>query len=132
VRRSPKVHFDWAPTRPPARSKVRRSTWSLRPACRTIYPRRSALIHALGQQQTPTSVAVFDKAGIRGVLPTHMSAPRTLQTPLGELATVIYRTQRANASRSTRYWCALPWATSRAGRAAAPGQGGMDDEPCAA
>jgi len=29
-----------------------------------------------------------------------------LSTPLGEIATVVYRAQKANSPRITRFWCA--------------------------
>jgi hypothetical protein len=99
------VHFDWAANRATGKVEGQAIDMELRPGVQDDLSAQIALIHALGQQQTPASVAVFDKAGIREYAYTHVGA-ETLQTPLGELATVIYRTQRANASRSTRYWCA--------------------------
>jgi hypothetical protein len=77
----------------------------LRPGVQDDLSAQIALIQLLNAGQTPTSFSVFDKSGIRDYSYTRVGA-ETLHTPLGDVATIIYRTQKANAPRSTRYWCA--------------------------
>ncbi|MGB8694137.1 MAG: DUF3108 domain-containing protein, partial [Steroidobacteraceae bacterium] len=64
-----------------------------------------ALINALANGTTPAGIAVFDKAGVRDYEYTQVGT-ETLHTPLGDIDTIIYRSQRSNSSRSTRFWCA--------------------------
>ena len=64
-----------------------------------------ALIQALAAGKAPQGISLFDKSGIRDYEYTRVGEA-TLQTPLGDVATVIYRSHRANSSRSTRFWCA--------------------------
>ncbi len=55
--------------------------------------------------QTPTTVEMIDKAGVRDYRFARDGEAR-LSTPLGEIATVIYSAQKANSPRVTRFWCA--------------------------
>ena len=64
-----------------------------------------ALIQALAAGKAPQGISLFDKSGIRDYEYTRVGEA-TLHTPLGDIATVIYRSHRANSSRSTRFWCA--------------------------
>jgi hypothetical protein len=64
-----------------------------------------ALIQALAAGKVPQGISLFDKSGIRDYEYTRVGEA-TLHTLLGAIATVIYRSHRANSSRSTRFWCA--------------------------
>lgn len=54
---------------------------------------------------TPASVQLIDKNSVRDYQFAREGDAR-LSTPLGEVATVIYRSQKANSPRVTRFWCA--------------------------
>ena len=99
------VHFDWTANRATGNVEGQAINMELRPGVQDDLSAQVALIRALNSGQTPTKLLVFDKSGIRDYSYTPVGEEK-LSTPLGELATVIYRSQRANAPRSTRYWCA--------------------------
>ncbi len=99
------VHFDWAANRATGTVEGQAIDMALRPGVQDDLSAQIALIQALNAGQVPTGVAVFDKSGIRDYSYTRVG-DESLHTPLGEVATIIYRTQKANAPRNTRYWCA--------------------------
>ncbi len=99
------VHFDWAANRATGTVDGQAIDMELRPGVQDDLSAQVALIRALNDGQTPTSFLVFDKSGIRDYSYKPVGE-ETLHTPLGDLATVIYFSQRAKAPRSTRYWCA--------------------------
>jgi hypothetical protein len=55
--------------------------------------------------RTPHSFRVIDKDGTRQYEFARDGAA-TLETPLGAIATVVYRSQKAGSPRITRFWCA--------------------------
>jgi hypothetical protein len=55
--------------------------------------------------RTPGSFHMIDKNGTREYQFARDGAA-TLQTPMGAVATVVYRAQKANSPRITRFWCA--------------------------
>lgn len=55
--------------------------------------------------QTPTTVEMIDKTGVRDYRFARAGEEK-LSTPFGEIATVIYSAQKANSPRVTRFWCA--------------------------
>jgi hypothetical protein len=99
------VRFDWPANRATGTVEGQAIDMELRPGVQDDLSAQVALIKALNSGQTPSSFLVFDKSGIRDYSYTPVGE-ETLHTPLGEVATVIYRSQRAKAPRSTRYWCA--------------------------
>ncbi|HEX9472811.1 MAG TPA: DUF3108 domain-containing protein [Steroidobacteraceae bacterium] len=99
------VHFDWAANRATGTVDGQAIDMELRPGVQDDLSAQVALIRALNNGQAPTSFLVFDKGGIRDYSYKPVGE-ETLHTPLGDLATVIYFSQRAKAPRSTRYWCA--------------------------
>ena len=64
-----------------------------------------AMINALSNDQVPKGISVFDVNGIRDYEFERVGA-ETLHTPVGDIATIIYRSHKANSSRSNRYWLA--------------------------
>jgi Protein of unknown function (DUF3108) len=54
---------------------------------------------------TPASVQLIDKNSVRDYQFAREGEAK-LSTPIGEVATVIYRSQKANSPRVTRFWCA--------------------------
>ena len=55
--------------------------------------------------RTPATVELIDKNSVRDYEFAREGAAK-LATPLGEIATVVYRSQKANSPRITRFWCA--------------------------
>lgn len=55
--------------------------------------------------RTPNSFRIIDGNGTRQYQFAR-DGEATLQTPLGAVATVVYRSHKANSSRITRFWCA--------------------------
>jgi hypothetical protein len=55
--------------------------------------------------RTPASFRVIDKDGTRQY-EFARDGEATLQTPMGAIATVVYRSQKAGSPRITRFWCA--------------------------
>lgn len=65
-----------------------------------------ALIVELLAGRTPSSFRMIDRSGTREYQFAR-EGEVTLQTPLGAIATVVYRAQKAGSPRVTRFWCAL-------------------------
>jgi hypothetical protein len=99
------VHFDWTANRATGYAEGQKIDMELRPGVQDDLSAQVAMIQALNSGQTPTSFLDFDKSGIRDYSYTPVGE-ELLHTPLGEVATVIYLSQRDKAPRSTRYWCA--------------------------
>jgi Protein of unknown function (DUF3108) len=64
-----------------------------------------ALMVELLAGHTPETVELIDKNSVRDYQFAREGEAK-LSTPLGEVATVIYRSQKANSPRATRFWCA--------------------------
>lgn len=99
------VHFDWTANRATGLVEDMKIDMALRPGVQDDLSVQVALIYALSNDQTPTGISLFDKKGIRDYEYARVGA-ETLQTPVGALATTIYRSHKANSPRSTRFWCA--------------------------
>jgi hypothetical protein len=64
-----------------------------------------AMMAELLRGRTPDRFSVLDKNSVREYRYTR-DGEETLKTPFGDVATIIYRSQRANSPRFNRYWCA--------------------------
>lgn len=64
-----------------------------------------ALMVELLSGRTPRSFRMIDKSGTREYQFAR-EREATLQTPMGAIATVVYRAQKAGSPRITRFWCA--------------------------
>jgi hypothetical protein len=64
-----------------------------------------ALMCALAAGEAPQSFKMIDKDEIKEYQYTHEGAEK-VDTPVGKLDTVIYRSQKAGSSRATRLWIA--------------------------
>ncbi len=99
------ISFDWEKLRVSGRIEDASVDIALRAGVQDDLSVQVALIQALAAGKMPQGIALFDKSGIREYEYTRVGEEK-LHTPLGEIATVIYRSHRANSSRSTRFWCA--------------------------
>lgn len=64
-----------------------------------------ALMYELLAGRVPEGFRVFDEKGVREYRYVHEGSA-TLDTPLGQVDTEIYRSQRERSPRATRFWCA--------------------------
>ena len=64
-----------------------------------------ALMVELLAGHTPRSFRMIDRSGTREYQFARESEA-TLETPMGAIATVVYRAQKAGSPRITRFWCA--------------------------
>ncbi len=97
--------FDWDKLRVTGQIDKLKVATALREGVQDDLSVQVALISALAAGKTPQGISLFDKSGIRDYEYTQVGE-ETLHTPLGDVATVIFRSHRANSSRSTRFWCA--------------------------
>ena len=99
------VRFDWGALRASGVVEGKAIDMPLHPGIQDDLSGQVAMMHALANGQMPAGISLFDKNGIRDYEYTRVGA-ETLQTPVGPLQTVIYRSHKANSPRSNRYWCA--------------------------
>ncbi len=99
------LHFDWGANRARGYFDERPIDMALKPGVQDDLSVQVALINALANGQVPAGISLFDPNGIRDYDYSEVGT-ETLQTPAGELATVIYRSHKQNSPRSTRFWCA--------------------------
>ena len=99
------VHFDWENNRASGVQEGTQVDMPLKPGVQDDLSVQIALLHALLSGQTPTGIAIFDKQGVRDYDYARVGE-ETLHTPVGEVATVVYESHKANSPRRTRFWCA--------------------------
>ena len=99
------VRFDWSALRASGVVEGTTIDMALHAGVQDDLSIQVAMMHALANGQMPAGISLFDKNGIRDYEYTRVGA-ETLQTPVGPLQTVIYRSHKANSPRSNRYWCA--------------------------
>ena len=99
------VLFDWSALRATGVVEGTAIDMALHPGVQDDLSIQVAMMQALANGQIPAGISLFDKNGIRDYEYTRVGA-EILQTPVGPLQTVIYRSHKANSPRSNRYWCA--------------------------
>lgn len=99
------VHFDWDANRATGVAEGKKVDMPLRPGVQDDLSMQISLIYALSNDQMPKGIALFDVSGIRDYVFERVGA-ETLHTPVGDVATIIYRSHKAYSPRSNRYWCA--------------------------
>jgi hypothetical protein len=99
------VHFDWDRNRATGVQEDTPIDMPLKAGVQDDLSVQIALMHALLAGQTPAGIAMFDKNGIRDYDYARVG-DETLHTAVGEVATVIYESHKANSPRRTRFWCA--------------------------
>jgi hypothetical protein len=99
------LKFDWTTKRVTGIAEDKPVDEMLEPGVQDSLSVQIALMCALAAGQSPKSFRLIDKDKIKEYQYTH-EGTATLDTPEGKLATVIYTSQRAGASRITRLWIA--------------------------
>jgi Protein of unknown function (DUF3108) len=103
--RSTDLAYDWPAARVSGTVDGVRVDQSLTPGVQDDGSVQLALIVELLAGRTPSSFRMIDRGGTREYQFTR-EGEATLPTPLGAIATVVYRAQKAGSPRVTRFWCA--------------------------
>jgi hypothetical protein len=99
------VHYDWDARRVTGVYEDTRVDLPLPHGLQDEASVQVALMVELLRGHTPEHFSLLDKNAVREYSYVR-EGEETLKTPLGEVATVVYRSQRANSPRVNRYWCA--------------------------
>jgi hypothetical protein len=102
------LDFDWAAMRVRGHMQDDVVDMALKPGVQDDLSVMVSLLYTLGRGAPPAGMSLFDKNGIRDYAYTH-AGTATLATPVGELATEIYRSQRSGSPRHNVYWCATQY-----------------------
>jgi hypothetical protein len=99
------LRFDWEKLRVTGVSAAAAVDESISAGTQDDLSIQVALMFELANGRTP---AIINTYGDRGAREYRYSreGTETLQTPLGAIETVIYRSERSGSPRVTRYWCA--------------------------
>ena len=99
------IQYDWANNKITGTDSGQTMDMPLKPGVQDDSSLQVALMHDLLAGKVPTTVSIYDKSGIRDYQFTQ-TGTETLHTPMGEIATVIYKSQRTGSPRYNLYWCA--------------------------
>jgi hypothetical protein len=99
------LKFDWAAGRVTGVAEDKPVNEPLQPGVQDSLSVQIALMCALASGQTPTSFQLIDKDKVKEYQYTS-EGNATLDTPLGKIETVIYKSQREGTTRLTRMWIA--------------------------
>ena len=103
--KSTELAYDWRSARVTGLYEGTQLDQPLAPGVQDDGSVQLALIVELLAGRTPKSFRMIDKSGTREYQFAR-EGEATLQTPLGAVATVVYRAQKAGSPRITRFWCA--------------------------
>ncbi len=103
--KSTDLSYDWHAARVTGTLDGARLDQPLAPGVQDDGSVQLALMVELLAGRTPSSFRMIDKSGTREYQFAR-EAEATLQTPMGAIATVVYRAQKAGSPRITRFWCA--------------------------
>jgi Protein of unknown function (DUF3108) len=104
-KRTVNVTYDWEHQRVTGVYEDTPVALALTPGVQDDSSIQIALMAALLHGRTPDHFTVLDKNAVRAYQ-YRREGEATLHTPLGDVATVIYSSARANSPRVNRYWCA--------------------------
>ena len=103
--KSTDLTYDWQAARVTGLYEGAKVDQALAPGVQDDGSVQLALIVELLAGRTPRSFRMIDKSGTREYQFAR-DGDATLETPLGTVATVVYRAQKAGSPRITRFWCA--------------------------
>lgn len=104
-KRDADVQFDWEHNRATGTYEDTKVDMPLQPGIQDDLSVQIALMVELLAGRTPSQFLLIDKNSVREYKYTR-EGEESLSTPLGKLATVIYRSQKTGSPRVTRFWCA--------------------------
>ena len=99
------IQYDWTNNKITGKDSGQNIDMALKPGVQDDSSLQIALMHDLLAGKVPTTVSIYDKSGIRDYQ-FSQTGNETLHTPMGDIATVIYKSQRATSPRYNLYWCA--------------------------
>lgn len=99
------LKFDWQAMRAKGTTENKAVDAELRPGTQDGLSVQISLMIALSAGQSPDHFLLFDKTETKDYRYTR-EGNATLDTPLGKLETVVYRSDREGSSRITRMWLA--------------------------
>jgi len=105
TRRAIDLKYDWQAKRVTGVYEETKVDLPLTPEVQDDASIQLALMAALLAGHMPERFELIDKNSVREY---HYSreGEATLKTPMGDIATVVYKAQKANSPRVTRFWCA--------------------------
>jgi hypothetical protein len=105
TKRDADVVFDWEHMRATGVYEDTKVDMPLQPGVQDDLSVQVALIVELLAGRTPDRALLIDTNTVREY---HYSRDReeSIDTPLGKVATIVYRSQKAGSPRITRFWCA--------------------------
>lgn len=104
-KRAVNVHYDWSRQRVTGVYEDTPVDLTLTPGVQDDSSVQVAMMVELLGGRTPERFSLLDKNTVREYR-YRREGEEILKTPLGEVATVIYSSQRANSPHVNRYWCA--------------------------
>ena len=105
TRRAVNVKYDWEQGRLTGVYEDTKVDLRLTPGVQDDASVQVALMVELLRGRTPEHFLLLNKNAVRKYRYLR-EGEATLQTPLGKIETVIYRSERENSPRVTRFWCA--------------------------
>jgi hypothetical protein len=105
TKRDADVQFDWEHNRVTGVYEGVKVDMPLQPGIQDDLSVQIALMVELLAGRTPDQFLLLDKNSVREYRYTR-EGEESLSTPLGQLDTVIYRSQKKGSPRVTRFWCA--------------------------
>ena len=105
TRRAVDVKYDWEQGRLTGVYEDTKVDLPLTPGVQDDASVQVAMMVELLRGRTPDHFELLNKDSVREYRYTREGETK-LKTPLGEIPTVIYRSQKANSPRVTRFWCA--------------------------
>jgi Protein of unknown function (DUF3108) len=105
TKRTVNIHYDWAQQRVTGVYEDTQVDLPLKPGVQDDSSVQVAMMVELLRGRTPERFSLIDKNSVREYR-YKREGEETLKTPFGDVATVIYSSQRANSPHINRYWCA--------------------------
>lgn len=99
------IQFDWDKNRITGTDQGQAIDMPLQPGVQNDLSVQVALVYQLLHGVTPTGFLLYDKSGIRNYAYSRDGA-EVLDTPMGKIATIVYRSQKDGSPRVTHFWCA--------------------------
>ena len=105
TKRDAEVTYDWSAHRVSGTYEDQKVDMPLVPGIQDDLSVQIAMMVELLRGRTPDRFSLLDGNSVREYRYVR-EGEETLQTPVGSLATIIYRSQKAGSPRATRFWCA--------------------------
>jgi hypothetical protein len=99
------LHFDWEKLRVTGTAASASVDEPISAGTHDDLSIQVALMFELANGRTPATIKTYGDRGAREYKYSR-EGKETLQTPLGAIETIVYRSERSGSPRVTRYWCA--------------------------